>query len=364
MNNDIIPVNQLAEDDIIPVNALKETNSENFLQKAIKAAGALVPSNPQELGDMGLMAARQLPMARGGQVNPMTMGGLGAGLNIAGVNKIGGLPQPGTEWGKVMENQVVDPAMIAVPSVLAGGKLLGAGVKGIGSLFDVAGAKANMAGTVRKGAESASEAIGKMSTEANRAMTPELAKIESTGIGKQHFDEALQQTANEIDPTGTTHGMENSLANKVLQLQGKIPYSDTTGPQLQAAMSEMKNQLGQLSSKAQGAFNTIMKKMLPDAFRNIQETRGAVYSAEDVAQPLTRQGTLNKVAKGLADSDLVSSLKDAEGKVPGLNILSGIEKSGKTVDRARMSQKVGGMGLKAGGLIGLEELFRHLWSKH
>ena len=130
--------------------AMAPSNYEGILQ-GIKA---FIPQNRQELGDVGKMVLHQLPMGNGGQVSPMTMGPFGAGLNMAGTKEVPSTPM-NTEWGNVLEKQFVNPALLTTAAV----PLAGGAIRGIGSLFDVAGATRNMGGVIRQGAEKASEAL-------------------------------------------------------------------------------------------------------------------------------------------------------------------------------------------------------------
>lgn len=297
-------------------------------------------------------------MARGGQVNPMTMGPFGAGLNVAGVKEMGGVPL-NTEWGKVMEGQVVDPSLIASGGVLG----LKRSAQGLGKLFDVSGAKRAMSGAVREGASKAEGSISKMSQAANEEMGGRLGQIQDTGMTVNNLDDVLQKTALEIDPTGATHGVPGSMANEVLKLKSGVHGNPPSmgGPELQARFIDLKDRLGRIGSKAQAVFNNHFNDAIPFDFADVKNLRSSVYSAEEAASPLMKQGILNKIAKGTTDEGLLSQLKSAEKGVPGLNIIENLIKSGKNVGRAQTAQKIGKwVGGGTAGLFGLNELFKVL----
>lgn len=332
---------------------------ENFLQKAIRA---VVPQNSDEAGDVAKMAFRQLPMARGGDVNPATMGPFGAGLNLAGVNHMGGVPLQ-TDWGKTMERQVVDPGMIASAAV----PLAGAGLRGIGSLFDVAGAKGAMSDVIQNSAEKVGGRIEEASQGANKAMGEQLGQVEDTGITQEHFNQALRDTADAIDPTRTTHAMPDSLANQVLSHVEETPAAEVdpatgaqaapktmSGPEVQAKTMQLTDALEHPVAKAE--FYNQVSKILPDSMKDIKGARAVVYNAAEGAQPLTKIGNLNKIAKGTMGPQQLAKYQGAEKNLGGINIIEDLMNSGKKLNRARTAQSIGKIigGSALGAGAGLE----------
>jgi hypothetical protein len=126
---------------------------------------------------------------------------------------------------------------------------------------------------------------------------------------------------------------------------------------VQAKYMQLKTQLGRLSPKAQGAFNRLFTESLPENLAKIRAERKSGYAIEKAAEPLTKQGVLRGISKRSIDDERMAALKDAEKKVPGLNIIDDLIKSGGKVKRAQQLRKLGKNAIMtAGGALGIGAL--------
>lgn len=114
-------------------------NSENFLQRAIKNAGAFIPQSREELGDMPNIAAQATGVPSVYNLmagNPV--GGMverGANFFKDSENSAPKFPEPSTEWGKEY-NKFIGNAQLATGLGLGGLNLAKAGGRGVGNLIN------------------------------------------------------------------------------------------------------------------------------------------------------------------------------------------------------------------------------------
>jgi len=349
---------------------IREKNSEGFLQSAIKNIGALIPQSGQELGDVGRMAFRQIPMARGGEVSPMTMGPFGAGLNMAGVDRVTGIPLQ-TSWGNVMESQVVDP------SVLLSGGALGLkrlGQFGVNKLFNVDAAKAALESTARTGAGKMSGLSSEIGSQANKQFGSTIQSLQDSGIGEQHIHSMLDDLARELDASGSTFNQPGSPANQILKLKGQVSPNNFTGPQLQVRLTQLKDALGQIGSKAQGAFTPVMKQALEQipggqVMRVAQEGLASAHNIQEAIDPFTRPGSLKAIANPSKYTPKeVGQFKDVEKYVnPQGNLIDSLIKATKNVKGTQFANKaakvVGTTGAVGGAsMLGIDAITKAIRS--
>ena len=80
-------------------------------------------------------------------------------------------------------------------------------------------------------------------------------------------------------------------------------------------------------------------------------------------KPLTRTGTLNKIAKGTMGPGELAGLKMAEKSIGGIDVIKGLVKSGKNVERAKGLQKTAGAVGITGAGYGIYDLLKRVVSK-
>lgn len=234
--------------------------------------------------------------------------------------------------------------------------------KGIGSLFDVAGARRSMSDVIQNSAKRAAGKIEETSHLANKAMGEGLAKLKDTGLTQESVNEALRKTAavhpnlaEEITPLIKSVSPEVDAASGVVK---DIP--SLSGQQLQQEIVNTADGIKHPVAKAE--FWNQMKELLPDSMKEIKSARAGVYGATEAAKPLTKIGNLNKIAKGTMGPQQLSELQSAEKGI-GTNSIQDLIKSGSKVRSTQNAQKVAKVGGRIGTYAGIEELIRHLWNK-
>ena len=326
--------------------------TENFLQKAINVATKDFPA---------VAAGLTFPIPQGVRqtVGRAPLGGfteLGSQMAQGNMQQpVFDIPQATTETGQFAEK--VAPF---IPSGIAVAKGATAGVKGIGKLFGEKAAKKRMSDVIRTSAGKVEKGIQEVSKVANEKMSKELSQLSNTGMNQGHFKEALQQTANNIDPTGSTHSMAGSIANKVLSIKDSIQNIDNmTGPQVQSKIAEIVGNLG-FNSKAQAEFYTQFGKLIPDTLKSIKASRANVYKAVEDIKPLTKLGNLGRIAKGTVGDIELEGFKSAQKNLGNLNVIEELIKSGKAVGRTKLAKGIalgaGGLTAAGGGLAFLKKL--------
>jgi len=357
----------------------KSPKTEGLLQKAAKYGGALIPQSGAELGDVPRIAFSSLggtDLLKGPN-GGFTMLGLGKGSPMEqGLDKFGESLEPKTEWGNVMQKQVVEPSLLTV-GAMGLKNLLG---KGINKLFNVQNARAAMGGNVRAGSGRMGQISEQLGTNAKGAFGKSVQSGGDTGIKFQDVDNWLDNLAREIDISGTTTGTagtgpaySNSLGAQVRALKGQWgglhgnPSHSLETPVLQAHIDWLKNALGQIGPKAQGAFTKVMERGLNATqggrgLRSAQKGLGNVYQLQEAMQPLTKQSTLAGIAKGSYTPKEIGEFSDVAKYVdPKGNLIESLIKSGKNLakvtKRNKGAQAIKNLGFYGGGgLYGIDRI--------
>jgi hypothetical protein len=212
MDNDIIPISSLKDDDVIPVNALKETNSETFLQQAIRA---FTPQSKEEWRDIPSIAAQSIG------ISPLVENQLGGpfefGTKLFGFNKntpeedlAKSVIEPKTDWGKELNNYV-QIAQLAVPSSLAVKQGAVSGVRGINSIFKNPKLIREAISDLKDIGPSKIKAfVEDMLKEGGKEFGSKLAKAKG-GISNKEFSEVLLNAAHDYGEPEVVGSAGNTL---------------------------------------------------------------------------------------------------------------------------------------------------------
>lgn len=347
VNNDLSDLGGKEIGNVIP-------DHENFLQNAIKIAGT------------GLNAINEFSQGFG-DTETFGLNRLAGSLGTNAANSLFPSNPP-------IQNENPETPARAVGQALPIVHVLGSLFKGGADILSGANirkARGAMSDAVQNAAKTVEERIGETTSSANTKFGKDLGQIGQTDMTPEHFNQALQNTADAIDPTKSTHAQPGSLANHVLSQIEPIsnetnelglPIDNTmTGPQIQAKIKTLQNSLGHPVAKAE--FWNQISNILPDALSSAKESRAAGYAATEAASPLQKIGTLNKVAKGTMGPETLAETSQA-AKGIGADIIPGLQKAGKGVKNAQLATTIGRTGAKAVGLGGIEEFIRHLWQQH
>src|SRR3990167_7619279 len=332
----------------------KAPPTEGFLQKAIKtASSAFTPQLQEEMGDVPriMLETTGIPsiyniMRRNPLAGFAEMGAKVSGSRIEDENIFPGFPEPKTEWGKEY-NKFIGNVQMAVPSVI-GAKRLGVGtVKGIGSLFNVRKSEEKLLDVAYKGSEKVKSRIPNFLKEASDMFGETIDNLPSK-MTKENQAEYLMKSAQDLGDVDIIGSSSNKLWKLAVQLSKK------GGRVTAREANTLHKQAVKLVGNDNQAKTILRQNFLEKAdktIKGLKELKASHAKIYDIAKSGKRlsESMLTKIGKGRVAPEKVKDLKSGESRL-GLDIISGVEKSGKKLSATKRNVSLVKWGSAAGGI--------------
>ena len=373
-------------------------NHENLLQRAIQSsrmgqnsglwgasnAAGMLPQTGEEALDVGkigvggflggVTAPSLTPMSWGASLMdkkpPIIQSPL---ASIPGVQQAQQALAPETQYGKDLSTAASIASPIAMFGTGMGSPEEAATVslnKGPG-LFDITGRRAAQYDAVQNASDTISDAQYAKNMSANKTMDESLVNMEDSGVNQNHLNDIVMGIAEKLDGSGTTWDNPKYPAGQVMNLAQNLDPDEIpanfSGKQLQAEIGILKNKLGEIgpksplgSTKAQGLYSEVAQNILPKEYLDIAGERGAGYQANNAANPLLKNGILNRISKGLVSPQKMGEYQDAQ-KGLGVDVLQDLMKAGKAVKSSQTARGLGQGAMRATGVGGLLDLIKHFF---